>query len=161
MLFALSKNWLPPDVQRIIWLWAHDTPHARVMRDVSIIPWQAPEHWALGRGLPVQQLILKAGVRMIAPLGYVCVNPCERCEFAEDIGSDQFCGACRRRPMVYTTDFTDPFLGGHTRTCGYETPRAAYLRRRHWDDADTDDADTDDADLDDSDVDYSEESNTG
>ena len=63
--------------------------------------------------------------------------------------------------MVYTTGFTDPFIGGHTRTCGYETPRATYLRRRHWDDADTDDADTDDADLDDSDVDYSEESNTG
>ena len=73
------------------------------------------------------------------PLGYVCINPCNRCEFAETIGSDNFCGACRRRPMVYTTDFTDPFLGGHTRTCDYETPRAAYLRRRHyWDDSDED-----------------------
>ena len=101
----------------------------------------------------MRQLILKACVSMVAPLGYVCVNPCERCEFAEDTGSDHFCGACRRRPMVYTTDFTDPFLGGHKRTCGYETPRAAYLRRRRWDDADTDDADTGD-----SDTYYSEES---
>ena len=117
------------------------------MRSVGIVKWQAPEHWASGRGLPVCQLILNEDVRMIAPLGYVCVNPCKQCEFAETIGSDNFCGACRRRPMVYTTEFTDPFLGGYTRTCGYETPRTAYLRRRHWYDSDTDDSEESDEDT--------------
>ena len=139
MKFALNKTWLPADLQHNIWMWAHDTPHARIMRDVAIIKWQAPEHWALGRGLPMQQILLRPGVRMVAPLGYVCINPCNRCEFAEIIGSDHFCGTCRRRPMVHTTEFKDPFLGAHTRTCGYATPRAAYLRhRRYWDDSDAD-----------------------
>ena len=130
MIFALSKNWLPLDVQHIIWIWAHDTPHARIMRNVSIIPWQAPEHWALGRGLPIQQLIMKSGVRMAAPLGYLCVNPCDQCKFHENTGIGDICGECRRRPMVYTTNVTNPFPGGRTRTCGFQNPRAAYLRRR-------------------------------
>ena len=124
MKFALSKNWLPPDVQNDIWLLAHDTPHARVMRDVTVT--SRP----LQRGLPMKQLTLKSGVRHRSALGRSCVNPCYQCEIAEMTGVNGFCGMCRSRPLVNTTILPNTFLGLTVRTCGDFTPCTAYVRRQ-------------------------------
>ena len=130
MKFALSKAWLPPDVQHSIWLWAHDTPHARVMRDVTVTDWT-------GRlGLPLKQLTLKSGVRHRAALGRSCVNPCYQCELAEMTGVSEFCGECRSRPTVRASFLAQPFLGLTVRTCGDLTPRTAYVRRQALDGGD-------------------------
>ena len=135
MKLALSKAWLPAGLQHDIWLWAHDTPHACVMRGVTVITW--PLLRGVVGAIPLKISQLKSGVCQYAPLGYVCVNPCYQCEIAENTGIDHFCGECRLRPMVYTTDITNPFPGGYTRTCGDYSPRRAYLRRHGiWDDSD-------------------------
>jgi len=59
MNFALSKTWLPVGLQRDIWLWAHDTPSARVMRDVKVT--SRP----LQRGLPMKQQVCAIAVRLV------------------------------------------------------------------------------------------------
>ena len=92
MQFAVSKAWLPPDLQNDMWLWAHDTPHVRVTRDVTVI--SRPRQ----RGLPIQQLMLNPGVRHLTAMGRVCVNPCSQCELTEMTGIGEFCGGCRSRP---------------------------------------------------------------
>ena len=132
MNFALSKTWLPVGLQRDIWLWAHDTPSARVMRDVKVT--SRP----LQRGLPMKQLKLTAGVRHRSALGRSCVNPCYQCELAENTGVSEFCGHCRSRPIVYATFLRDPYLGLSVRICGDLTPRTTYLRRHNRNEDDSD-----------------------
>ena len=124
MKFALSNNWRPVDVQHNIWLLGHDTPHARVMRDVTVI--SRPSR----RGLPMKQLELKSGVRHRSALGRSCVNPCYQCELAEMTGVSEFCGRCRSRPLVRTTILPNPFLGLTVHICGDLTPHTACLRRQ-------------------------------
>ena len=127
MKFALSKKWLPERLQSQIWLLAHDAPHARVMRDVTVIcrPSQ--------RGLPIKQLRLKSGVHHRTAYGRSCVNPCYQCEMADMTGVSEFCGRCRNRLTVRTTNITDdPFLGLTVQMCQDLTPRAEYMPRRRF-----------------------------
>ena len=120
MRFAVSKGWLPSDVQSSVWYYAFVAPTAEAMKGVTI---QSLERrpWSL------KSLNTKAPLHILQAMGRSVVNPCSACWFADATGVGHYCGECRSRPTVMRTRFC--YLGGCHSLCRDASPRRTYLKK--------------------------------
>ena len=121
MRFAVSKFWLPGEIQSKVWHDSFVTPSAEVMKGVSIDNVNYQHQW------PRKCLKTKAGVNAKIAMGRSMVNPCSQCDFAADTGMGGYCGKCRSRPVVMKSFYQTSYLGGCASQCRGASPRRSYL----------------------------------
>ena len=119
MCFAVSKGWLPSDVQSSVWYYAFVAPTAEAMKGVTIQSLER-RHWSL------KSLKTKAPLHILQAMGRSVVNPCSGCWFADATGVGEYCGRCRSRPTVMRTRFC--YLGDCHSLCRDASPRRTYLK---------------------------------
>ena len=123
MRFAVSKFWLPGEIQSKVWHDSFVTPSAEVMKGVSIDDVNYQHQW------PRKRLKTNAGVVAKIAMGRSMVNPCSQCEFAADTGMDGYCGKCRSRPVVMNSLYEVSYLASCAPACNRDTsPRRSYLK---------------------------------
>ena len=94
MRLAVSKGWLPTDVQNAVWHYVFIAPSAKAIRGVILEHQSHPHAWTRVLIIP------KDGAHVKAGMGRRVVNPCWVCKEAELTGVTDYCGQCRSRPAV-------------------------------------------------------------
>ena len=123
MRFAVSKFWLPGEIQSKVWHDSFVTPSAEVMKGVSIDDVSYQHQW------PRKRLKTNTGVVAKIAMGRSMVNPCSQCDFAADTGMGGYCGKRRSRPVVMKSFYEVSYLGGCSPICNRDTsPRRSYLK---------------------------------
>ena len=121
MRFAVSKLWLPADLQSLVWYTAFTTPSAEIMKGVTIENAGHPHQW------PRKRLTTKEDVHVRVAMGRSMVDPCLQCDLAADTGMGGYCGKCRSRPVVMKSFYQTSYLGGCAPQCRGASPRRSYL----------------------------------
>ena len=122
--FSVCKEWLKPDIERIVWYYAFVHPTAKAMKDLTIE--------SEPRGQWVRKTLKAEGeLCILSYVGRRYVNPCPNCSLAQMSGMGGRCGQCRSRPIVFRTNrLVILGTGRFQRMLG--SPRDNYLRLNGW-----------------------------